>query len=198
MRFQTLQCININLTPGRFLTDYLHTFIILIILCYFSVKVFTLEEIGSLSKLFELLQNAAERHPVEGNEAGSYLTMTSKGVCVSKRDWVCVKCANLLKGIYFGIIHILSNFGLVIVSTHISTLIYQVLTLMFLLPQMDTGFFIKAFAASPSAVVPGYVVGGISYFAIPWGAGTLMSAVAVGLENNPIFPTFPRVRQNLL
>lgn len=33
---------------------------------------------------------------------------------------------------------------------------------------MDTGFFVKAFAARPQAVVPGYVVGGIAYFGIPW------------------------------
>lgn len=58
---------------------------------------------------------------------------------------------------------------------------------------MDTGFFVKAFAASPAAVVPGYVIGGIAYFAIPWGLGTLMSSVVLGLENNPIFPTYPRV-----
>lgn len=58
---------------------------------------------------------------------------------------------------------------------------------------MDTSFFVKAFAASPAAVVPGYVIGGIAYFAIPWGLGTLMSSVVLGLENNPIFPTHPRV-----
>jgi Na+/proline symporter len=58
---------------------------------------------------------------------------------------------------------------------------------------MDTGYFVKAFAASPKAVVPGYIVGGIAYFAIPWGLGTLMSSVALGLENNPVFPTYPRV-----
>ena len=60
---------------------------------------------------------------------------------------------------------------------------------------MDTSFFVKAFSASPAAVVPGYVVGGIAYFAIPWGLGTLMSSVALGLETNPIFPTYPRVRR---
>jgi hypothetical protein len=38
-----------------------------------------------------------------------------------------------------------------------------------------------------------YVVGGIAYFAIPWALGTLMSSVALGLEDNPIFPTYPRV-----
>ena len=59
--------------------------------------------------------------------------------------------------------------------------------------QMDTSFFIKAFSASPSAVVPGYVAGGIAYFAIPWAIGTVMSSVALGLEHTPGFPTYPRV-----
>lgn len=83
---------------------------------------------------------------------------------------------------------------------------------------MDTSFFIKAFAASPRAVVPGYgmdeirkrgmvltmtdqmisVIGGIAYFAIPWGLGTLMSSVVLGLESNPIFPTYPRVWSSLV
>lgn len=139
---------------ATFLTDYIHTFTILIILCYFSVKAFTLEEVGSIGNLYELVQAAGARHPVSGNEDGSYLTMTSKG------------------GILFGILHICANFGLVI---------------------MDTSFFIKAFSASPQAVVPGYVVGGIAYFAIPWAMGTLASSVVLGLENNPIFPTYPRV-----
>lgn len=58
---------------------------------------------------------------------------------------------------------------------------------------MDTSYFIKAFSASPSAVVPGYTIGGIAYFGIPWALGTLMSSVALGLENNPVFPTYPRV-----
>lgn len=58
---------------------------------------------------------------------------------------------------------------------------------------MDTSYFIKAFSASPAAVVPGYTIGGIAYFAIPWGLGTVMSSVALGLENTQAFPTFPRV-----
>ena len=57
---------------------------------------------------------------------------------------------------------------------------------------MDTGFFVKAFSAAPQAVVPGYVVGGIAYFAIPWCLGTLMSLNALALETTERFPTFPR------
>ncbi|CAG8027419.1 unnamed protein product [Penicillium olsonii] len=136
-----------------FLTDYFHTAIIMIIACYFSVKAFSNDQIGSVGDLFELLQAAAQRNPVSGNQDGSYLTMTSKSA------------------ILFGILHTLGNFGLVI---------------------MDTSYFIKAFSASPAAVVPGYTIGGIAYFAIPWGLGTVMSSVALGLENQPNFPTFPR------
>ncbi|OGE55829.1 hypothetical protein PENARI_c004G00772 [Penicillium arizonense] len=138
---------------ATFLTDYFHTAIIMIIACYFSVKAFSIEEVGSVGNLFELVQAAAQRHPVSGNQDGTYLTMTSKGA------------------ILFGILHTLGNFGLVI---------------------MDTSYFIKAFSASPAAVVPGYTIGGIAYFAIPWGLGTVMSSIALGLENQPNFPTFPR------
>jgi Na+/proline symporter len=139
---------------ATFLTDYMHTTIILIILCFFSVKAWTLPEIGSIGNLYDLVKNATEQHPITGNHNGTYLTMTSKN------------------GILFGILHLLANFGLVI---------------------MDTSFFIKAFSASPRAVVPGYVIGGIAYFAIPWAIGTLASSVVIGLESNPVFPTYPRV-----
>ncbi|KAH9991095.1 urea active transporter [Xylariaceae sp. FL0662B] len=139
---------------ATFLTDYMHTFTILVLLCYFTAKAFSVDAIGSIGHLYDLLQAASEQHPVSGNQDGSYLTMTSKGAML------------------FGIIHILTNFGLVI---------------------MDTGFFIKAFSASPSAVVPGYVIGGIVYFPIPWAIGTLASSICLGLETtSSIFPTFPR------
>ncbi|KAJ6126603.1 hypothetical protein N7523_002215 [Penicillium sp. IBT 18751x] len=138
---------------ATFLTDYFHTAIIMIIACYFSIKAFSSDQVGSIGNLFELVQAAAQRHPVAGNQDGTYLTMKSKGA------------------ILFGILHICSNFGLVI---------------------MDTSYFIKAFSASPRSVVPGYTIGGIFYFAIPWALGTIMSSVALGLENQPTFPTYPR------
>ena len=63
---------------------------------------------------------------------------------------------------------------------------------------MDTSFFVKAFSASPAAVVPGYVIGGIAYFAVPWCLGTVMSLVALSLEGQPSFPTYPRVRKRMI
>ncbi|CAI7583571.1 unnamed protein product [Penicillium manginii] len=115
---------------------------------------FSTDQVGSIEKLFDLVQAAAQRHPVSGNYEGTYLTMTSKSA------------------ILFAILHTCSNFGLVI---------------------MDTSYFIKAFSAKPSSVVPGYTIGGIAYFSIPWALGTVMSSVALGLENQSNFPTFPRV-----
>ncbi|RFU34086.1 hypothetical protein B7463_g2261, partial [Scytalidium lignicola] len=138
---------------ATFLTDYFHTVVILIIGCYFTIKAFTFDGIGSIGNLYDLVKAAGVQHPVEGNHLGTYLTMRSK------------------EAMLFGIIHVCTNFGLVI---------------------MDTSYFIKAFAASPAAVVPGYTIGGIAYFAIPWTLGTVMSSVALGLENTPSFPTYPR------
>ena len=63
-----------------FLTDYFHTFTILIICCYFTVKAFTIPEISSIQHLYDLVLSASKAHPVDGNYEGSYLTMTSKGV----------------------------------------------------------------------------------------------------------------------
>lgn len=72
---------------ATFLTDYFHTTIILIIACYFSVKAFQSDQIGSVGNLYELLKAAAARNPVSGNEAGTYLTMTSKDV-----SWLVFFC----------------------------------------------------------------------------------------------------------
>ncbi|KAL1311440.1 hypothetical protein AAFC00_001600 [Neodothiora populina] len=138
---------------ATFLTDYFHTFVILIIACYFTIQAFLVNEINSPAQLYSLVKAAGDAHPVSGNHEGSYLTMTSHGALM------------------FAIIHILANFGLVI---------------------MDTGFFVKAFSARPEAVVKGYIVGGIAYFAIPWALGTVMSFLALALEDTPRFPTFPR------
>jgi SSS family transporter len=84
---------------ATFLSDYLHTAIIFILICVFGFTVYTSSSlIGSPTKMFELLAAAATRHPVEGNVDGSYLTMSSTG------------------GLIFGIINIVGNFGTVFVD----------------------------------------------------------------------------------
>jgi Na+/proline symporter len=49
----------------------------------------------------------------------------------------------------------------------------------------------KAIAASPVDALPGYIMGGLSWFAIPWLCATTMGLAALALETNPVFPTYP-------
>lgn len=120
---------------ATFLTDYIHTFIIMIILVWFTLKVLTVAEIGSLTAFYDLVKSLPQEGTVAGNHAGSYLSMNSN------------------ESLFFGIIHIVTNFGIVF---------------------MDTGFWQKGFSADIAAAVPGYIIGGNAYFAIPFTFGTVV------------------------
>jgi len=81
---------------ATFLTDFVHTIIILLIIIVFSITVYaTSDKLGSFSTVYSLLAEAAKRHPVGGNTDGSYLTMHSYG------------------GVLFFVINIVGNFGTV-------------------------------------------------------------------------------------
>ncbi len=61
------------------LTDWIHTFILLVIIIIFSLTTYaTSDVLGSPSAVYDLLVKAATDHPVEGNKDGSYLTMQSR------------------------------------------------------------------------------------------------------------------------
>jgi Na+/proline symporter len=83
------------------------------------------------------------KYPVEGNLHGSYLTMLSK------------------KGITFGIINIIGNFGTVFV---------------------DQAYWQGAIAARPSATYKGYLLGGIAWFAIPFTMATTLGLAGRALD----------------
>lgn len=138
---------------GTILADYLHTVIILIILFVLALVTYaTSDLIGSPSRMWQLLQEAAARAPSE-NYAGSYLTLKSRGA------------------IRFGWLSFLEYTGVVF---------------------NDASFSQKAIAAALSAVVPGYILGSLSWFSIPWALATTAGLVALALEQtSPAFPTFP-------
>lgn len=138
---------------ATFLTDYIHTVVILVVIFIFAFTTYaTSNTLGSPGKVYDLLLEAAARHPVDGNAGGSYLTMRSK------------------EGAIFFVINIVGNFGTVF---------------------LDNGYYNKAIAASPVSALPGYVLGGLSWFAIPWLAATTMGLACLALENHPSFPTYP-------
>lgn len=61
------------------LTDWVHTFILLIVIILFSLTTYaTSSVLGSPSAVYDLLVEAANAHPVDGNKDGSYLTMQSR------------------------------------------------------------------------------------------------------------------------
>ena len=69
---------------------------ILIIVFIFAFTAYTTNvNLGSPSKVYDLLVEAAKAHPVSGNAEGSYLTMQSK------------------EGAIFFVINIVGNFGTV-------------------------------------------------------------------------------------
>ncbi|CAF0937472.1 unnamed protein product [Rotaria sordida] len=112
----------------------------------------TLSFLDSPSIVYDLLVNVSQRHSIEGNAEGSYLTMRSQ------------------KGAMFFIINIIGNFGTVFV---------------------DDAYYNKAIAVSSVSALSSYILGDISWFAVPFLAATTMGLTAVALENNPAFPSYP-------
>ncbi|KAF9541126.1 hypothetical protein EC957_003368 [Mortierella hygrophila] len=74
------------------------------------------------------------------------------------------------QGLMFGIINLCSNFGTVFI---------------------DNAYWQRAIAASPHSTVKAYLIGGLSWFAIPFTLATTLGISAVALENHPNFPSFP-------
>ncbi|KAL4869166.1 hypothetical protein BDV12DRAFT_208727 [Aspergillus spectabilis] len=129
---------------ATFITDYMHTVVIIVIIFIFSFSAYaTSDKLGSPGKVYDLLVEAAQRNPVEGNAEGSYLTMRSEN------------------GGIFWVINLVGNFGTVF---------------------LDNGYYNKAIAAHPVHAFPGYVIGGLCWFAIPWLCATTMGLSALTLE----------------
>lgn len=56
----------------------------------------------------------------------------------------------------------------------------------------DASFHQKGVAATPEATVPGYILGSLSWFSIPWVLATTTGLIAIALEQtSPSFPTYP-------
>jgi Na+/proline symporter len=81
---------------ATFLTDYVHTVILLVIILTFAFTTYaTGDRLGSPRAVYDALQDLSAHTPVEGNAGGSYLTMRSK------------------EGAIFFVINIIGNFGTV-------------------------------------------------------------------------------------
>jgi len=56
---------------------------------------------------------------------------------------------------------------------------------------LDQGYWQRAIASRPTTAVRAYVLGGMAWFAIPFGFATTLGLAAVALTDNPAYPTYP-------
>lgn len=73
-------------------------------------------------------------------------------------------------GLVFGVIQLCSGMGTVF---------------------LDQGYWQRAIASRPTTAVRAYILGGLSWFAIPFGFATTLGLAAVALTDHPSFPTYP-------
>ncbi|KIJ61249.1 hypothetical protein HYDPIDRAFT_159840 [Hydnomerulius pinastri MD-312] len=138
---------------ATFICDWSHTVILFTIIYIFIFRAYgTAPAIGSVSELYDLLQQAAVETPVVGNQDGSYLTMKSN------------------QGLVFGAATIVSGFAGVF---------------------CDQGYWQRAIASHPESTTKAYMLGGLSWFAVPWAFASCLGLSARALLNNPNFPTYP-------
>ena len=84
---------------ATFLTDFIHTTVLLIIFCYLNTSVLSSEQIGGLNGLYNKLLEASKYRYIEGNYEGSVLTGKSQGAVI------------------FGLILTCGNFGLTVMDS---------------------------------------------------------------------------------
>merc|ERR1719199_1955765 len=130
---------------GTYYASWTHTTIIYIALLIFIWTVYAASpELGSTAKVFENLNIASVKNPVDGNDGnGSYITMRSGG------------------GLMFGLMNIVGNFGTVFV---------------------DQSYWQGAIACRPNATYKGYLLGGMSWFAIPFSMATTLGLAGRALD----------------
>lgn len=58
---------------------------------------------------------------------------------------------------------------------------------------LDQAYWQRAIASRPTTAVRAYILGGIAWFAIPFGFSTTLGLAAVALTDNPRFPTYPNI-----
>lgn len=56
---------------------------------------------------------------------------------------------------------------------------------------LDQAYWQRAIASRPTTAVRAYILGGLAWFAIPFGFATTLGLTAVALTDSPNFPTFP-------
>ena len=84
---------------ATFLTDFIHTTVLLIVLCYMNTAVLTSDQVGGIDGLYDKIIEVSKTKFIEGNYDGSILTGKSKG------------------SVIFGLVLTAGNFGLTVMDS---------------------------------------------------------------------------------
>ncbi|CAI2175923.1 3035_t:CDS:2 [Funneliformis geosporum] len=150
---------------ATFLTDYVHTSVIFIIILSFLFTVYgSSDMIGSPQKMYDLLVQVSDKSCDKEKFKIDYPNIAeypSYGICaVSDNEQGSFVTMASLQGLIFGIINIVGNFGTVFV---------------------DNAYWQRAIASRPSSTVKAYLIGGLSWFSIPFTLATTMGIAGVAL-----------------
>jgi urea-proton symporter len=117
--------------------------------------------------IFVFAFNAYAVSPVLGSPGKMYdiLTAVAKANPVAGNAGGSYLTMRSHEGGIFFIINLIGNFGTVF---------------------LDNGYYNKAIAASPVHAFPGYVIGGLCWFAIPWLCATTMGLTALALQGDAV------------
>ncbi|CEQ41433.1 SPOSA6832_03140 [Sporobolomyces salmonicolor] len=162
------------------LADYIHTaFLFAIILtfqfCSFDVYT-TSDKIGSPRKMYDLLLQAGQDYPIDGNLDGSYLTFRSK------------------TGMIFMVINLIGNFGTVFNMPPNSDQAYWQRAIASQPSTAVKGYMIVRLyllAALLGSPLPTTETDLIYPFSIPLGFASTMGLSAAVLRTNPSYPNYP-------
>ena len=84
---------------ATFLTDFVHTTVLLVVLCYMNTAVLTSDQVGGIDGLYDKIIEVSKTKFIEGNYDGSILTGKSKG------------------SVIFGLVLTAGNFGLTVMDS---------------------------------------------------------------------------------
>ena len=84
---------------ATFLTDFVHTTVLLVVLCYINTAVLTSDQVGGIDGLYDKIIEVSKTKFIEGNYDGSILTGKSKG------------------SVIFGLVLTAGNFGLTVMDS---------------------------------------------------------------------------------
>ncbi|BGP14775.1 hypothetical protein JCM10213_004287 [Rhodosporidiobolus nylandii] len=146
------------------LADFIHTTVLFAIILTFQFIVYTSsDKIGSPGKMWELLVQAGQDFPVDGNKEGSYLTFYS-------RTGMIFMASSLPFFEEGRVINLIGNFATVF---------------------NDQAYWQRAVASQPSTAVKAYLLGGSAWLSIPLGFAATMGLSAVVLRYDPSYPNYP-------